>query len=228
MISDFIKLFKTNTNNFSNKINDSIYIEGNNVEIITKGKSDICEIIIGNNSIEYDTLEENHKNQFIRKEKINIASDIKIKKNYSKEFNFSIINKGFQNLNYLSSILYLNEHYQINCVIFNNETNKYYTTTLRKFPIIICEYKNNSWFLKSHNGDKLEYCDNISDLSNILTIDCSTIIWKPAYFPISKYKLNDLKEYCNQFSIPLVDENGKKKVKKQLYDDLNLNYYINQ
>jgi len=42
---------------------------------------------------------------------------------------------------------------------------------------------------------------------------------------ISKYKAPELIELASKIQIPL-EVNGKKKVKKQLYDDINL-YYLN-
>ena len=43
--------------------------------------------------------------------------------------------------------------------------------------------------------------------------------------PIGKYKVTELVELANKINLPL-EENGKKKIKKQLYDDINL-YYLN-
>lgn len=228
MASEFIKLFKESNNDYSSKIKDSIYIEGNNTIIQEKGVNDICEIIIGDNSIEYESMDDNHKGQFIIQEKLNIVSNINVSSTYCREFNDSLINTGFQNKNYLSSILYLNEHYGINVIIFNKENNKYYKTTVKNKPKLFCKYKNNSWFIDNCPETEPEYSDDISELSNIITIDCSTIIWKPGYFPINKYKLEELKDLCEKSGISLINESGKKKLKKQLYDDLNLNYYKNQ
>ena len=44
--------------------------------------------------------------------------------------------------------------------------------------------------------------------------------------PIGKYKVSELVELANKVNLP-IEENGKKKVKKQLYDELYL-YYLNQ
>jgi hypothetical protein len=43
--------------------------------------------------------------------------------------------------------------------------------------------------------------------------------------PITKYKLKDLESIANEFSIPIVNASGKKKLKKQLYEDINLKHY---
>ena len=44
-----ISEYTINTNNYTSKIRDSIFIQGNENTILTKGKEDICEIIIGEN-----------------------------------------------------------------------------------------------------------------------------------------------------------------------------------
>ena len=51
-------------------------------------------------------------------------------------------------------------------------------------------------------------------------------IYKPYLMPITKYKLKDLEEIAKEKEIPLNGTTGKKKLKKQLYDDINLKHYI--
>ena len=41
-----ISEYTINTNNYTSKIRDSIFIQGNENTILTKGKEDICEIIV--------------------------------------------------------------------------------------------------------------------------------------------------------------------------------------
>ena len=61
---EFIKEFENNTNQYSKKIKDSIYLEKAK-KIDVKGCEDICEVIIGANEIEYQTIGEVGKNKFI-------------------------------------------------------------------------------------------------------------------------------------------------------------------
>ena len=51
---------------------------------------------------------------------------------YIKKWKAKLIQTGLQKDNSLSSILYLNELYKINVVIYNSETDEYYATTLKK------------------------------------------------------------------------------------------------
>ena len=43
--------------------------------------------------------------------------------------------------------------------------------------------------------------------------------------PITKYKLSDLETIAKEEDISLVNPTGKKKLKKLLYDDINLKHY---
>ena len=54
--------------------------------IINFGFKDICEIIIGENEIEYSTLEQYHKDNFTKKKKLEIASLVCKNDNYSTIF----------------------------------------------------------------------------------------------------------------------------------------------
>ena len=224
---DFYNTAINDTYQFADKIKDSIFIEGNKKEISIKGKKDICELLIGENEIEYQSLDDNHKEQFIQNKKIEIASQWTSHGKYSKKFTSSIINSGLQEQNHLSSILYLNEHYKINCIILNELTNNYYQTTVKDYPKITCVYKNNTWFLNNDILQKnIEY-SCISDLKEIITFDCDPQIYKPYLKSISNYKIKDLEDICNslEFNIPLKDKDGKKKLKAILYNEINLKHY---
>ena len=64
------------------------------------------------------------------------------------------------------------------------------------------------------------------DLGLGLTLDVKTRdIYKKYLNPYSKYKSPELIEIAKEMNLPLVN-NGKKKVKKELYDDINL-YQLN-
>ena len=115
---EFIEIFENSTNQYSKKIKDSKYTEGRQ-EIQQKGVDDICEIIIGNNEIEYSSCGNSQKSSLILKKKLEIASSIIPKENYTKKFTVSLIQNGFQSKNVFSSILYLNEFYKIHCIIYN-------------------------------------------------------------------------------------------------------------
>ena len=133
---DFIEKHNHKKNTFTFKINDSDsqYIEGNIKKVLNIGFKDICEIIIGENEIEYSTLEDNHKENYIKTKKLEIASSATKNDKYSRSFNVSTIQRGFQGDNNLSSILYLNEYYKVNCILYNRDVNKYYSTSFKDYP----------------------------------------------------------------------------------------------
>ena len=224
---EFIDLLEHSSNQYSKKIKDSKYIEGRK-EIKKEGVDDICEIIIGNNDIEYSSYNDPQKPSFILKRKLDIASSMVSKDNYTKKFTIQLVQSGLQNKNVFSSILYLNEYYKVHCIIYNEDTNKYYRTSLKDYEPLYCIYRNNSWFTTNElMGDSTQLSDDITDLSTILTIDIKDIyIYKPYLMPITKYKLKDLEEIAKDNDIQLGNETGKKKLKKKLYEEINLKHYI--
>jgi|UniRef100_A0A6C0F4I9 hypothetical protein len=216
--------YTNDTNNYAFKIRDSIFIEGNENSIVTKGKDDICEIIIGENEIEYQTIPEIQKSDYIISKKLEIGSNITLDDIISTKYTKSIINKGLQSINNLSTILYLNEHYKINCIIHNESNGKYYETTVRNYPKITCIYKNNSWFINKNVIEETPQYSNNEELSNILNIDCDFNIYKPYLKAIGKYKVKELETMCIEKDINIKDKNGKKKLKADLYKEINLKY----
>tara|TARA_B100001094_G_scaffold20556_1_gene17388 strand:- start:45 stop:728 length:684 start_codon:yes stop_codon:yes gene_type:complete len=226
---DLIQDHQGKQNTYSQKINSSKYIEGENKTVTIKGVNDILELIIGNNDIQYATIEKKQKTHYIEKKKLEIAENIVKSDLYSKNFNVQLLQNGFQNINHLSSILYLNEYYKINCIIYNDTTDRYYHTSLKDYPKLLCIYKHNSWFIdtKGIQNEIVKFYD-INDLSNILTMDITDInIFKPYLLHISKYKIKDLEDMCNNINIP-VKVYGKRRLKQELYNDINLYYLKNE
>ncbi|MBE17954.1 MAG: hypothetical protein CMH79_04245 [Nitrospinae bacterium] len=222
---ELIKEYSQKQNKYSEKILIIKYTEGEGMVIKNEGVKDILELIIGNNELEYNNIEKSSRNKYIVNKKLEIIENFIHKDNYSKKFNQNLLQKSFQNINYLSSILYLNEYYKINCIIYNHNTNKYYKTSFKKYPELICIYRNNSWFLGGNDppDENLIHYD-MDDLSNIITIDTELMIYKPYLQAISKYKLADLKDMCNEVGLS-TSLNGKNKLKKELYDNIN-QYYV--
>jgi hypothetical protein len=219
---EFINDFKYKQNHYCKKIKESKFFEKKHEK---KGFNDICEIIIKQHEMNYELLNETERDSFIKSKKLEIATiieDINFKELYNSKFSKKLVSNGLQNINHLSSLLYLNEHYKCNCVIFNKDTNKYYQTSLKDFPKIYCEYKNNSWFLhETNNENKLS--DNINDISNIIHMDIETImIYKLYLKSLSIYKLKDLQDIASELNISIINEKQKKKTKQELYNEINL------
>ena len=78
---------------------------------------------------------------------------------------------------------------------------------------------------EAHPGSRLGA--HISDKQKRkMSLDMKDIyIYKPYLMPITKYKLKDLEEIAKEEDISLNGTTGKKKLKKQLYDDINLKHY---
>ena len=220
---EFINNPVLNKNKYSQKIKDCKYIEGNKVfeKIVEKNYDDICEIIISQNELEYSILDDSEKSQYSKKKKLEIASCITTDL-YNTSFKKNLISQGLQKLNMFSSILYLNDFYQCNCVIFNKDTNKYYKTGIKDKKVVLCKYHKNKWYLDEREiSDDVIY-STLDDLKNIVKMDIETnMIYKLYLKPLSKYKLNELHEIAKELNIQL-KTNGKNKLKKVLYDEINL------
>ena len=67
---ELINDYKNINNTYSKKIKIFPFTEGESLLIEEKGKKDICEIIIGSNEIEYNSIEKSHLESFIKKKKI--------------------------------------------------------------------------------------------------------------------------------------------------------------
>ena len=213
-----MKIFIKSKNEFASKINDSKYLEKPKKLKTVKGVNDICELIIGQNEIEYSSLSTPEKINYIRNKKLELASSINLSKNYIKKWKTKLIQNGLQDSNNLSSILYLNELYNVKTIIYNSETNEYYTTTLKNYEPIYCQYKNNSWYLidsKNVKYDTLDIKTEIKNLDTIIKLDIDTIMIHSSFLEaLSKYKLSDLVTIAEKEGISMIDSKGKKKLKK--------------
>tara|TARA_B100000575_G_C23140020_1_gene663163 strand:- start:3833 stop:4510 length:678 start_codon:yes stop_codon:yes gene_type:complete len=218
---ELIKDYNHVNNNYTGKIRIIKYTEGENIKIEKEGLEDICEIIISQNDQEYNTTQKNHRKNYITNKKLEIADNVVKDDKYARSFTPKIIQCGLQEKNCLSSILYMNELYKINTIIFNGTTSKFYKTSIKDYPPLFCEYKNKSWHLIDNPSEKEFELNSLEDLSEILKIDSNIMIFKSKLESISKYKLKDLEDLCKQHNIDIM-RNGKKKLKKQLYDDISL------
>jgi hypothetical protein len=79
------------------------------------------------------------------------------------------------------------------------------------------------WTVHESVDDTEKYSD-ISDLSSVIEIDMKdNFIYNTYLKAISNYKADDLINIANELNIKLTKNNGKKKTKKELYDEINLN-----
>tara|TARA_Y100000389_G_C17257093_1_gene411073 strand:+ start:41 stop:727 length:687 start_codon:yes stop_codon:yes gene_type:complete len=222
---EFIETYKHKQDDYTKKIKDSIYIENidnfkEDSDQIDIGYDDICEIFLIKNDINYQLMNVNEKSNYVLKKKMEIASDVK-NFNYNKKMTINLISNGLQSKNQFSSILYLNDYYKCNLIIYNHHLQKYYQTGVKDHEKIGCIYKNNKWFLHNEDLVDIKYSDN-DELKNVIQFDIPTnLIYNSYLKSLSKYKIDELILICNEMKIDL--KNGtKKKLKKELYDEINL------
>ena len=221
---DLIKDHKHLQNTYTKKIRTIKYTEGENISIEKEGVSDICEVIISQNDQEYGTMQKTQRGKYIVNKKLEIADVVTKDEKFTKSFSPKLIQRGLQNKNHVSSILYMNELYKVNTVVYNSITNKFYGSSIKDYPLLFCEYKNNSWH---HLEDVKVGSDTvyhpIGEILDILTHDTDMMIFKSNMESISKYKIKDLEIMCGENGLETT-RNGKKKLKKELYDELSLHY----
>ena len=211
-------------NTYTSRIKDSKYIEKEEVVVpITEGCFDICECIISKKDLRYEITDNIHKREFTRKVKLKLASEAKeffSTHEYSNKFTRKLVEHGLVTENNMSSILFLNEYFKIHVILYNNDTQQYYKTSLRDYEPIYITYKNNEWYFHEIESDNVTSWGELKDLSGILGMDISSIfIYKTDMLSLSSYKLKDLEEKAIELNISLTD-NGKKKRKQRLYDDI--------
>ena len=236
---ELLKDIEIKTNNYTKKIKSSNYIQTYEVKdkkVIVDNMyryfKSIDELMISINEPDY-YFDEN-KELYFNKIKIDIASKLDENKkelydkfNYSKFFDISLIQTGLQQINKLSTLIYLSNYYDTNIYIKHSDAYYNYLDKNTKNIYVICD--SNGWKISEKDFD-LEKIDVLPMDKFIKTsfIDNNLKKGKPVYNlfleSFSKYKIGDLIDIATKNDISLVDKNGKKKIKKQLYDDINYKY----
>ena len=218
--------------NYCDSIRSSSYTQCISSYPKTKVYQNINDLFIDRFDPTCSILEEKEKPVYRKQRIIEIATDIDEKKesNYdkfqysSKHMKPSVIQTGLQVPNSLSSVLYLGDLYKVTPVIHLDTVKKQVTTSKKTRNKLHILYKDGCFMELDEPTDfkSGEYIDlgecfvlNIKDLS----------VYTNYLDPIGKYKAPELIELAKKVQIPL-EVNGKKKVKKQLYDDINV-YYLN-
>ena len=133
-----------------------------------------------------------------------------------------MIQSGLQTPNTPSSVIYLGDFYKVTPVIYIDSI---------KSKIVISQKNRNNIHILYKDGtfteldEPLDYKLGIyDDLKHALVLNVKKLdIYELDLQPIGKYKVTELVELANKVNLP-IEENGKKKVKKQLYDELYLHY----
>tara|TARA_B100000035_G_C20893508_1_gene506079 strand:- start:26 stop:721 length:696 start_codon:yes stop_codon:yes gene_type:complete len=177
-------------------------------------------------------LENKDKDIYIKQLLIKIASEIDENKSlrydkykYSKKMKSSLIQQGLQLANHLTSLLYLSEYYNKTTILYIDNLKVKIKTSLKDYEKIHIYYKDGVFSLLD---EVLDYVDGeFKQLGECLILNIGTIdIYDNYLSAISKYKLQELVEIAKDINISL-EKDGKKKIKKELYNEINL-YYLNK
>ena len=234
---DIFNELKTKNNNYSDKITTNKYtqtfsllkdVETESHEITKNIFNSIFELVLSIKDVNYCILENKEKNKYVSDKKLELCSKIDVDYDILN-FNKKVLSKtticsNLQKKNdMLSLILFYNEFYKINLIIYNKSSNKFYRSGLKNYDNIYITYDNKKWIINENiNNDGNNYSD-INELSTILDIDMKTNFVYNSYLKtISNYKLDDLVIIANECNICLTNEKGKKKTKKELYEEINL------
>ena len=180
----------------------------------------------------YTMVANKDKQLYIKQLLVSIATEIDEDKsnkydnfNYGKAINSTLIQQGLQSMNTVSCLLYLSDYYGVTTHVYVESLKSLIVTSDKVRKTIYIHFKDNKW---SELTDELpDYKQGeFKDLGEAFVLDVKTKdIYKKYLNPISKYKSPELIQIAKDMGLPL-DKDGKKKVKKELYDDINL-YQLN-
>ncbi len=224
----------TNTDNYSSRITTNKYTQGENENITNKTvlkSKNILEIILSLFDYNYQILEKSEKENYVIKKSLELSSFVDLNyDNYNynpKKFNKNLVSKSLQSLNNLSSILFCNDYYNINIIICNN--NRFYKSSkyMKHKNLVYINYDNNLFNVYDEIPDNPTFLDisektnNRFTLESVLHFDINdTTIYKSKFKPITNYKADEIINIAKEKNIDILNEKGKKKTKKELYEKL--------
>ena len=224
MLNKIYNYCDNHTTDIVSKINFSEFTEYNLKDMNKEMFSDLSDCIISCCEPMYQTLSNSEKKGYFSRRKLEIATEIDESSIYSdckfsKSFSKRMIQNGFTENSMLSVFHFLSEYYRVK--IFLVVDNMYVSSYKNFKDEVFIVYKGDKWY---------ECETNISDLVNdqscltntSVNMDCNWHIYDPikhGLFPLSKYKMNDLTNLATKNNID-VYKDGKKKIKKVLYDDI--------
>ena len=180
----------------------------------------------------YSLIENKDKQLYVKQLLMSIATEIDEDKsnkydnfNYLKCMNSTLIQQGLQSMNTVSCLLYLSDYYGVTTHVYVESLKSLIVTSDKVRKTFYIHFKDNKW--SELTGELPDYNQGeFKDLGEAFVLDVKTKdIYKKYLNPISKYKSPELIQIAKDMDIPLVKD-GKKKVKKVLYDDINL-YQLN-
>ena len=180
----------------------------------------------------YSLIENKDKQLYVKQLLMSIATEIDEDKsnkydnfNYLKCMNSTLIQQGLQSMNTVSCLLYLSDYYGVTTHVYVESSKSLIVTSDKVRKTFYIHFKDNKW--SELTGELPDYKQGeFKDLGEAFVLDVKTKdIYKKYLNPISKYKSPELIQIAKDMGLPLVKD-GKKKVKKELYDDINL-YQLN-
>jgi hypothetical protein len=189
----------------------------------------------------FQTLNESEQKTYLSQKIMEICSKIDESDNFYHDYGFNekimkshLIQMGLQmglqthekKMNHISSVYYLNEFYKKHFVITHQ--NIAYETTLKNYPKIYLSIQGRVKIIdeKEFNKGNLNDLFDKINLQNDIKKEMKSV-YKMFLDPISKYKIDDLKEIAQDCNLSLKDALlNKNKVKGQLYEEINL-YKLN-
>ena len=180
----------------------------------------------------YSLIENKDKQLYVKQLLVSIATEIDEDKsnkydnfNYLKCMNSTLIQQGLQLMNTVSCLLYLSDYYGVTTHVYVESSKSLIVTSDKVRKTFYIHFKDNKW--SELTGELLDYKQGeFKDLGEAFVLDVKTKdIYKKYLNPIGKYKSPELIQIAKDMGLPLVKD-GKKKVKKELYDDINM-YQLN-
>lgn len=231
---DYFLSLSSNTDIYSDKIEKNKYTQGENENITNKTilkSKNILEIILSLFDYNYQILEKSEKENYVIKKSLELSTFLDLNyDNYNynpKKFNKNLVSNSLQNKNNLSSILFYNDYYNINIVICNND--RFYKSSkyTKHTNMVYINYDNNLFNIKDDVSDNLSFLDICDKSDNRYTLDSvihfditDTTIYKSSFKPIASYKADEIINIAKEKNIDILNEKGKKKTKKELYEKL--------
>ena len=184
----------------------------------------LYELILSIKDHNYTILEDKEKTKYISEQKMILCSEADDKYNtynFNKKISKSLICSNLQkfNDNLLSLMLFYNEYFKINLVFCNKGV--YYKSGLKNYENIHITYHNKRWSEVLNVPGNIEF-NSILNIEHTIELDVKTnFIYNLYLKAISNYKADELINIAKELNIDLM-KNGKKKIKKELYDEINL------
>ena len=216
---------------YTTSINESKYTQSttniiNNIHDTSNSYKTLEELIIY--TYDHNSLLNDNTKLYIEQFKLKLATDIDENSSnkydnykYSKKMKKKLIQTGLQQIDTISTIIYLGDIFSIDFIIKSDDN--YYQLVHRKRDTFFVEYKDGLW----RSIEKCEYTLNTSeDLQNILDYNINPgDIYVKYLKAISNYKIQELIDIAQKHNID-IKINGKKRTKLNLYNEINIKVIV--